>query len=482
MSSFRVSRRALLSGLGVSAGLLPLLGGEGRAASPTKPTRLIIMAVPNGDTKDYLPQGGETGWLAQPMAFSPLKPLEPFRDKILVLGGVDVQNGADTAQAVKGTSIGGHAILPFLLTGARGKPGPAIPDGWNLSSGHASVDQYVAANLPGGETLPFPSLVLRTLRAQGYGDQPLSYAGPCLDGRTHNAPSSRDDPRALFDDLFGKGLSDSELKRIRAQKKSILDFTAGQLSSLFPKVGTENKRRIQDHLDGIAALERQLSSVTDGCTLPTPLAESEDYVSAFDNAQLPVVIRSQMDMVVAAMACDLTRVSTLLCSSSNNNSITYRFLADKDARFNAEFGGGETGGSGNKLFNHHTIAHNAGSLHGLKNILDQWYFEQYAYLLKKLSETTDADGAPMLDSTLVLYCNMQATGGEHQTKDLLWVLGGNCNGHLRSGRFLRWASGMQGQGTPTNRILAAIVNAMGCPHVDHFGDPDYGGELSTILA
>jgi hypothetical protein len=451
------------------------------SATPTKPTRLIIMAVPNGDTADYLPVGGETGWTAKSMEFSPLLPLEPFRDKILVMGGIDVANAADTGKAIKGTRIDGHGILPFLLTGARGKPGPAIPDGWNLSSGHASVDQYIAQNLPGNDALPFPSLVMRTFRYSGYGEEPLSYSGPCLDGKTHNAPNRRDDPNALFDALFGKGLGASDLAKMRAQKKSLLDFTAGHLRAVQSRVGTEDRVRIQDHLDGIAALEKQLSATVNSCEAPQRLGEG-NYVSQFDNVNLPAVLKSQMDMTVMAMACGMTRVATLLSSSSNNNSITYRFLKGKDTRFDSSWTGTETGGSGNSLFNHHTIAHNRGQLQRLKNILDQWYFEQYAYLLKKLSDTRDADGTPMLDSTLVLYVNMQATGGGHQTDDLLWILGGNAGGYFKTGRFLRWASGESGKKAPTNGVLTALVNAMGCPRIDHFADPAYGGELKTIVA
>lgn len=479
----QVTRRSLLRGLGVSAGLIPLLDlGTGRAAASSKPPRLIIMAVPNGDSAHYLPVGGEQDWTAQPLDFSPMKPLEPLRDKLLVLGNVAAQNGIDTGIQVKNTPIAGHGILPFLLTGARGVAGPAIPDGWNLSSGNASVDQYVAKHMPGAADVPFPSLVMRTLRTPGYGDQPLSYSGKCLDGKTHNAPSIRDDPSALFADLFGQGLSVSELSQLRAQKRSILDFTASQLMGLHDKVGTENQLRVQNHLDGIAALEKQLSATVDGCQTPPGLQDGVDYVSGFNNINLPAVVRAQMDMTVAAMACDMTRVATLLCSSSNNNSITYRFLADKDPMFDGQWNESETGGSGNNLFNHHTIAHNEGKLLRLKHILDQWWFEQYAYLVTKLSQTLDADGTPMLDSTLVLFCNMQATGGGHQTSGLFWMLAGNCNQYFNTGRFLRWPSGNADKQAPTNGVLAAIINAMGCPRVDYFGEPDYGGELSTLLA
>ena len=65
----------------------------------------------------------------------------------------------------------------------------------------------------------------------------------------------------------------------------------------------------------------------------------------------------------------------------------------------------------------------------------------------------------MLDSTLVLFCNMQATGGGHQTKDQFWVLGGNANNYFRTGRFLRWASGREGENAPTNGILTALAVA-----------------------
>jgi hypothetical protein len=485
ITSARLSRRTFIEGLGLAGGLVPLLASR-RAQGAERPRRLIVIGVPNGYTSDYPPLLDGASWKAKDSEFSPLKPLEPFRDRVLVLGGINIQNGIDTARQVKnnpGASIGGHAILPFLLTGAKGVPGPSIPDGWSLSSGGASVDQHVVQNMPGAKGRPFESLVVRPVRlsASGYGTQPMSYSGKCLDGRTHNAPTIRDNPVKLFDDLFGGGVDTSTLDRIRAQRKSILDFTSTQLRTLQTKVGKDDKVRIGNHLDGIAAIEKRLQGLAGaaackGNTRP----DASIWVDAQQNPKMHLVMRAQIEMTVAAMACDLTRVSSHCWCQSNNNTITFPWLADRIPSLNEVWTGAETGGSGNNLRNHHTIAHNEGALRREKNLSDQFFIENFAYFVKLLSDTKDFDGKPMIDNTLVLYTNMQRTGGGHQTDNLIWFLAGNCDNAFKSGRYLQWSSGKPGQTVPSNGILTAIVNATGCPRVESFGDAAYGGELAAL--
>ncbi len=482
MKSSSLSRRSLLQGLGLAPGLVPLLGqGMGRAAE--KPRRLVVMAVPNGYTSDYVPVADGTSWKPKDVEFSPLKSLEPFRDKVLCLGGINIQNGIDTGLQVKGTGIAGHGILPFLLTGGKGVAGPAIPDGWSLSAGHPSVDQYVVQNMPDAKTRPFASLVLRPakLSSGGYGNQPLSYTGRSQDGKTHNAPSIRDNPSKLFDELFGGGVDTGTLDKIRAQRRSILGFTSGQLKTLQTKVGKDDKVRVQNHLDGIAALERRLqgaagAAACKAATKPDPANWSESQF----NEKMNLTMRAQIEMTVAAMACDLTRVASHLWCSSNNNTIVFPWLAEKIPSLNEKWAGTETGGSGNNLRNHHTIAHNDGTLRREKNLVDGFFIENFAYFLQLLTETKDFDGKPMLDSTLLLYANMQRTGGGHQTDNLIWFLGGNVGNAFKMGRWLPALSGKIGQSAPTNGILTAIVNAMGCPQVDFFGDKIYGGEAMNL--
>lgn len=484
MSRYSFDRRTFLGGLG--GGLVPMLAPRAVGAASETPKRLVVIAVPNGYTGDSLPEVVGTGWQARNTEFSPLKPLEPWKDRVLVMGGINVQNGHDTGKEVRndpGATIAGHAIMPFLLTGAKGVPGPAIPDGWSLTASHPSVDQYVVQKLAAASGRPFPSLVMRPLglSAGGYGNTPLSYSGKTIDGRSHNAPSIRENPFTMFDDLFGGKIDTTALERQRAKRKSILDFSAGHLKQLQARVGRDDKQRIENHLNGIAQIEKQLATMSGACQAPTKADESI-WMASQSNPKMNLVIRTQIDLTVAAMACDLTRVASHSWCSSNNNTVVFPWLADRIATLNDTWTGPETGGSGNNLRNHHTIAHNEGQLKREKNLVDQFFIESFAYFIEKLSKTMDIDGRPMIDNTILLYANMQRTGGGHQTDNLQWFLAGNADGYFKQGRYLPFLSGKADQMVPTNGILTAIVNAMGCPAVDSFGDAAYGGELATLRA
>jgi hypothetical protein len=80
-----------------------------------------------------------------------------------------------------------------------------------------------------------------------------------------------------------------------------------------------------------------------------------------------------------------------------------------------------------------------------------------------------------------LFANLQRTGGGHHTDNLPWILAGSCGGYFQTGRFHAWPSGKPNQSIPQHGVLTAIFNAMGVP-VDHYGDADYGGELTLLKA
>ncbi len=486
MSRYRFDRRTFISGLGIGGGLVPMLPSRSFGATAISPRRLVVISVPNGYTADYLPEVVQGGWRARDTEFSPLKVLEPWKDRLSILGGVNVQNGIDTARDVKkdpNASIGGHAILPFILTGAKGMAGPPIPDGWSLTASHPSIDQFVVQNVPEIKQRPFPSLVLRPVRlsAGGYGNNPLSYSGKTADGNSHNAPTIRDNPLTLFNDLFGGKLDTAALDKIRAQKKSILDFTAGQLKHLQARVGKDDRLRLQNHLDGVAQLEKQLAMISDACRKPTQSA-SDIWTDQQTNPKMDQVVRAQIDMSVAAMACDLTRVCSHLWVQSNNNTVVFPWLASQIPSLNETWTGSETAGSGNNLRNHHTIAHNDGQLKREKNLVDRFFLENFAYFIDRLSSTLDANGRPMIENTLLLYTNMQRSGGGHQVDNLQWFLAGNSNGYFKHGRYLPWLSGTANRTAPTNGIFTSIANAMGCPPAGSFADPAYGGEATILRA
>ena len=95
----RVSRRTFLRGAGATVAL-PFL--EAMAPAAIEPARRIAyLYVPNGIImKDWTPAAEGAGF-----AFTPtLKPLEPFRENLLVLSGLEHNNGR-----ALGDGAGDHA-------------------------------------------------------------------------------------------------------------------------------------------------------------------------------------------------------------------------------------------------------------------------------------------------------------------------------------------------------------------------------------
>jgi Protein of unknown function (DUF1552) len=84
-----MSRRSFLRGSAVGAGLVPLLSGEHTSAA-TAPKRLVVVFMPNGIIHDgFWPQG--TGSSLANMTFpTGTKPLEPFRSRLLFVGGLEL--------------------------------------------------------------------------------------------------------------------------------------------------------------------------------------------------------------------------------------------------------------------------------------------------------------------------------------------------------------------------------------------------------
>src|SRR5687767_9314510 len=108
MSPF-LTRRDFLRSLGVSAAALPFIAGLPSltgAPVPQRRQRVIIMFSPNGTLPDkfWADQDGENFEL-KPI----LKPLEPFRDRVMLLNGICNKIRGDGDNHMRGMSC--------LLTG-----------------------------------------------------------------------------------------------------------------------------------------------------------------------------------------------------------------------------------------------------------------------------------------------------------------------------------------------------------------------------
>src|SRR6266852_273683 len=202
-----IHRRQFIKQLGISTASLPFLLGLPSLglASPARPRqRLIIMFSPNGTIPPaFWPD--ETG---KDFALKPIMaPLEPFKDRMLILRGL--------SNKVRGDGDGHLRGMSCLLTGIELFPGNVqggsdTPAGW--SSG-ISIDQEIKNFLqkdPATRTR-FGSLefgVMVPERADTW--TRMSYIGP-------NKPLAPiDNPYQMFAKLYGR-MKDQE------SVKSILD-------------------------------------------------------------------------------------------------------------------------------------------------------------------------------------------------------------------------------------------------------------------
>jgi hypothetical protein len=427
---FSLSRRAALAGFG-SLAALPLLDAmfvrRARADVPTYPSRFVVFFTACGTVaQNWTPTGGERDFQLSPI----LAPLEPFRDQIVVIAGVDQQGG--------GAGVGHQAGMGGMLTGSGINPGP-FGQGGGPSSGWASslsVDQRIA-NAIGNDTA-FKSIELgvRVGLADNLGRM-------CYAGSDRPLPPE-DDPHRAFTRLFADiTRGPAELARIRAHRLSVLDHVVGRFQRLSVRLGATDRQKLEAHLASIREIESRLSVVPPArpaCQPSSPPSASLDLAS---NDAFPAIGKAQMDLLVMALACDLTRVASLQWSRAAS-AVRFSWL-DIDAL-------------------HHDLSHRGdndiGAIDELTRI-NRWYAEQLAYLLGRLQQIPEGDGT-MLDNTLILWCNELAKGNVHS--------------RTNAGRFLRFDGNV-----PHNNLLLSLIHAMGQDDTS-FGNPDWcTGPLTGLL-
>jgi hypothetical protein len=180
----------------------------------------------------------------------------------------------------------------------------------------------------------------------------------------------------------------------------------------------------------------------------------------------PAIGKLQTDLLVMALACDLTRVATLQWSASTNNK-PYPFLS---------YDAGDGAGPQPIVGDEHVMGHQPDTDVTAWNklrVIRRWYMEQFAYLLGKLDEIPEGEGT-MLDNTVVVLASEIAQGNTHSHTDAPFLLAGSAGGYFQTGRYLTYDA------QPHNNLLVSLLNAMGVPATT-FGDPNYcTGALSGL--
>ncbi len=446
-----ISRRTLLRGAGGLAVALPFFdtfvaGRRALAADTipagTFPKRFVAFWTPNGThPSNWFPTGSGTQYTMSPY----LTPLQAHQDKLLILKGINMP------AAVAGAGDDHERGIGACLTGTETVSTTGRP-----LAGGISLDQTIANHI--GNATKFRSL---ELGVQSYYNGDTIYERISYRGANQALPPERD-PLAAYKRIFADFDPSPESDRRLVGRRSVLDFVGADHQRLMSQLGARDRAKLDAHLTAIREVEGRL-----GVGAPTGASCTKPEVgSPFDfsaPANFPKVGRLQMDMLAMALACDLTRVGSLMWSFGRSKHV-FKWL---DPTITEE---------------HHELSHERNpdsgdsfSATAVKKVqaINVFYAGQLAYLMERLKAIPEGEGT-VLDNTIILWCNELGEGRGHTHENVPLIVAGGGGGALRPGRLLSY------DGRSTNDLYVALLNAMGLPDTT-FGNPKYNqGALSNL--
>lgn len=449
-----ITRRTMLqlAGLGgTSLAALPFLSRMRSAhAGGESIRRLIIVTAPNealGRDQWAVGSLGQTGVPITSLASSVMEPIEPYKDRLRIIGDLTNQAILDKNWHADSSHFGimwmlnGVPTIPFSATSEKG-------DEW---AGGPTIDHYISDALGYGSPLVVAAGLHQTSGTAAHVSFPaaMEMTSPLLA------------PQDSFASVFGGfEVPEDQFARLAAQRSSVVDVVAGDLAALSNRLPSADRVRLDHHLTQIRELEQNLNTLGVPACSELPLAP--DDVDSNAANQIPENSRRQIDVVVQALACDLQRVVTL---QYGGNGTLYPKTAYNWPDEQWPAGGLSTSDEVHELA--HGYDQGNGPLAGERLDMETWHYGQLRYLLDKLSETVESNGKTLLDSTLVMF--VHPMGWRHKQDTHLHLFAGGDD-FITTGQF------DSHPGVPHNRILAGVCRAMGVD-VQGYGDPDYDGYI-----
>src|SRR5207237_4230824 len=237
-----IPRRAFLRGAGAALAL-PVLDAMTPAlsAETARPIRMGFMQVPNGIMNlknEWAPKVEGPHEMTRI-----LEPLAEFKDRLVVMSGLDSQQAAGLNFEVGGDH---PRACTAWLTGTHAK----MTSGADLRAG-ISVDQIAAREF--GKHTQLASLEIGLESPEVVGACESAYGCAYYDTiswRNDTTPLPMENrPRAVFDRLFGDGGTDPKARlAIRMEDKSILDAVNADIKRLRGKVGGQDRAKVDQYL------------------------------------------------------------------------------------------------------------------------------------------------------------------------------------------------------------------------------------------
>ena len=412
-----LSRRTVLRGVGATVAL-PFLdamapGVSALARTAAKPVRRFqAIFVPNGMAMEYW----SPATVGRAFELTPiLQPLAPFRDRMLVFSGLHsswtyVHAGA-SGSFLTGTSRGGTSETDVVAD--------------------TSIDQMLAREFGGSTPLASLELSIDKEANAGQCTSGLSCAyTQTISWRTPTMPlPMENNPRAVFERLFGdSGSTDPAVRLARMQeKRSILDSVRDKLADVERRVGTDDRRKVEEYAAAIRDVERRIEVAESRSDVAVVAEEPRGVPSTFEEH-----VELIFDLQFLALQSDITRVTTFMLGR------------EQSTRTYPEVGVNEP---------HHPLSHHGNDPAQIAKMskVNTYHAELTSRYLERLRTTPDQDGS-LLDNMTIMYGTCMSNSTRHAGNNVpILVLGGGA-GRLKGGRHLQYGAGT----THANLLLTLL--------------------------
>ena len=416
-----LSRRTVLRGLGATLSL-PLLEAMvpamtstvKTAAAPTK--RFGAVFVPMGER----PSHWTPTTTGVNFEFSPiLKPIESFRDSIIVVSNID--------RPLQGT----HAVSTGTwLTGSV----PKRTEAEDFRAG-ISLDQIIAGEI-GGDSI-WPSLEIGTENQFGYvGACDPGYSCAYMNTISWKGPTTplpmEINPRVVVERMFGRPGPKADRVMRMQQNRSILDSVKDDVARVERGLGPRDRLRLDEYLQHarevearIERAERQVATELTPREAPVGVPPAwEDHASVL------------FDLLALAFESDVTRV------------FSFQLNREASQRVFPNLGVNEPW--------HHV------SLHGnepekLASLvkISTWQISMFQNFLERLRTTPDGAGS-ILDHSVLLWGSGMSDSNAHSPIDVPFLMVGEGAGLFKGNRHV-----VAKEGTPLANAMLTIAQKFG---------------------
>lgn len=413
-----VPRRTFLRSAGVALALPwleSLLPNCASAAATPTPRRMLLISNNLGVLpKPFFPATAGSDYELSPY----LNTLAEFRDDFTVFSGLSHPG-----------VVGGHSTENCFLTAARGPTRSGFRN-------HISLDQFAAERL--GPVTRFPTLNLGVNIDKANRSLAWTRDGVLLPAED-NAP-------ALFRKMFVQGdraAVERQLHRLE-ERGSILDTLLDETRLFSERLGSDDRRRLDQYFTSVRELEERLQAARDWEQRPKPAAPQAEPDDIQDKKLYFEKFRLMLSMAQLALETDSTRIVTLMV-----DAFATPVFQLNEARQTTD--------------GYHNLSHHGQAEEKVQQLeeADQRQMTLLAELMRNLARRTEGDRR-LLDRTMILYGSNMGDSNTHDNTNLPILLAG---GGFQHGKHLAFD---REQNTPLSNLFVSMLQQLAI-ETDEFG-------------